>query len=168
MAERTILMTIIEADAGFTGRIALDGETLGAERALPPEHATAIRGMAEALGAVLHDIWFAPLWTLLAQRLGTGGERILTVASDCPAILNLPWELWRPQGGDCVGTDPAPLFLDRSCAESPRRGAAAGAAPRPLHGLRADRPTNPGLRARGGDAAARADPGTERDSGRER
>ncbi|MEA2757062.1 MAG: hypothetical protein QOJ54_3351 [Aliidongia sp.] len=127
VAERTILMTIIEADAGFTGWIALDGEILGVERALPPEHATAIRdmaadyarlfepdsqpqfaqGAAEALGAVLHDIWFAPLWTLLAQRLGTGGERILTVASECPAILNLPWELWRPPGSDCVGADPA-------------------------------------------------------------
>jgi len=28
------------------------------------------------------------------------------IASEVPEVLNLPWELLRPPGGDAVGTDP--------------------------------------------------------------
>src|SRR4051794_27099840 len=58
-----------------------------------------------ALGAQLFELWLAPCWDKLAPQLKLGDQRLLVVGSDRPAVLNLPWELLRPAGGEAIGAD---------------------------------------------------------------
>jgi hypothetical protein len=58
-----------------------------------------------AIGAQLFELWLTPSWQKLSARLGLGDQRILVIASDRASVLNLPWELLRPAGGEAIGAD---------------------------------------------------------------
>jgi hypothetical protein len=59
-----------------------------------------------ALGARLFDLWLASSWEKIRAAVPSGSTSFLTIASDASEILNLPWELLRPPGGDFLGLDP--------------------------------------------------------------
>jgi tetratricopeptide (TPR) repeat protein len=127
--DRTIALSISEigsdAAAVFTLDLRLDGTLLASKQALTVEQSRVVREMAwqygllfeqrrtpqlarevlEALGVQLFELWLAAAWDELARRLGPGERRVLMVASAVPTVLNLPWELLRPAGGECVGSD---------------------------------------------------------------
>ncbi|MBV9279851.1 MAG: CHAT domain-containing protein, partial [Chloroflexi bacterium] len=59
----------------------------------------------QALGSTLFDLWLAPVWDRVQAAIRSGSSRSLVVASDCPTILNLPWELLRLPDGTVLGFD---------------------------------------------------------------
>jgi len=63
-------------------------------------------GTEAALGAQLFALFLASSWEKIMAALPSGSTRFLTIASDASDILNLPWELLRPPGGDFLGLDP--------------------------------------------------------------
>jgi hypothetical protein len=73
------------------------------EQACRPEKDAASQA---ALGAQLFELWLAPSWEKIRAAVPSGSIRFLTIASDAPEILNLPWELLHPPGGDFLGLDP--------------------------------------------------------------
>ena len=68
-------------------------------------------GAEAALGAQLFGFFLASSWEKIRAALPSGRTRFLTIASDNPEILNLPWELLRPPESDFLGLDP--LFAIR-------------------------------------------------------
>ena len=89
-------------------------------------------GTEAALGAQLFAFFLASSWERISASLPSGSTRFLTIASDAPEILNLPWELLRPPGGDFLGLDP--LFAIRRLPHPEGQLAAAPKElrPRPL------------------------------------
>jgi len=63
-------------------------------------------GAEAALGARLFSLFLASSWEKIRSAVPSGSTRFLTIASDAPEILNLPWELLRSPGGDFLGLDP--------------------------------------------------------------
>ena len=59
-----------------------------------------------AMGRVLFDTWFAPLWNALGPRVQSGQHRLL-IQSAAPAVLNLPWELVELSDGLPLACDAA-------------------------------------------------------------
>src|SRR5438105_1458374 len=59
----------------------------------------------KTIGAELFDIWLARVWDKVRELCPPGSGRLLAVASDVADVLNLPWELLRPAGGEFVGVD---------------------------------------------------------------
>src|SRR4051794_4048403 len=59
----------------------------------------------KSLGAELFDLWLAHVWNKVKEKCPPGSGRLLAVASDVADVLNLPWELLRPVGGDFIGVD---------------------------------------------------------------
>ena len=58
-----------------------------------------------ALGTRLFSLWLASSWDkILAAR--PSGSSLLVIASESPEILNLPWELALPPGGELLEIDP--------------------------------------------------------------
>lgn len=84
------------------------------------------------LGGQLFEIWLASAWSTIAVRLQPGMRRVLVIASEVPEILNLPWELISPAGGNFIGLDPK--FTVRRLPKGDSLLAAANASlpPRPL------------------------------------
>ena len=68
-------------------------------------------GAEAALGAQLFGFFLASSWEKIRAALPSGRTRFLTIASDNPEILNLPWEMLLPPEGDFLGLDP--LFAIR-------------------------------------------------------
>ena len=58
-----------------------------------------------ALGARLFSLWLASSWDKILAGLPSGSSRLLVIASEAPEILNLPWELALPPGGEFLGID---------------------------------------------------------------
>src|SRR5262249_50278684 len=56
-------------------------------------------------GAELFRLWLSSAWEKVAARIPAGSHRTLVIASDLADVLNLPWELLRPPGGDFLGFD---------------------------------------------------------------
>ncbi len=63
-------------------------------------------GAEAALGAQLFALFLASSWEKISAAVPSGSTRFLTIASDAPEILNLPWELLRPPEGEFLGLDP--------------------------------------------------------------
>ena len=63
-------------------------------------------GAEAALGAQLFALFLASSWEKIRSAVPSGSNCFLTIASDATEILNLPWELLHPPGGDLLGLDP--------------------------------------------------------------
>jgi hypothetical protein len=72
-----------------------------------------------ALGDQLFAFFLATSWEKISAALPSGSTRFLAIASDAPEILNLPWELLRPPGGEFLGLDP--LFAIRRLPGSEKK-----------------------------------------------
>jgi hypothetical protein len=108
----------------FTYHLRLNGTVVASNQALTPAQSKAVRDLSQqygqlfeqrrlpqltretlaGIGAQLFDFWLAPTWPTLSSKLGLG-PRTLVVASASAAVLNLPWELLRPNGGEAIGAD---------------------------------------------------------------
>ena len=128
--ERTITLSIREAgtppERSFLFQVLVDDEAVATNQSLSPEQARAVREFSrqynslfeppfkgqvaadnlQALGAQLFDVWLGHVWDKVAAKVPVGAQRMLVIASDVPDVLNLPWELLRPAGGDFIGFDP--------------------------------------------------------------
>ena len=89
-------------------------------------------GAEAALGAQLFALFLASSWEKICSAVPSGSTRFLTIASDAPEILNLPWELLCPPGGEFLGLDP--LFAIRRLPGSEKKLESFGGElrPRPL------------------------------------
>jgi hypothetical protein len=129
MAERTLRLSINETGAGaaavFTFHVFLDDTPVASNQSLSSAQSHTVRELAwqygqlfeqrslpqlareqlQTLGAQLFDLWLAHSWDKLSGKLRPGDQRVLLVASERPEVLNLPWELLRPAGGECIGAD---------------------------------------------------------------
>jgi hypothetical protein len=76
-------------------------------------------GAEAALGAQLFALFLASSWEKICSAVPSGSTRFLTIASDAPEILNLPWELLCPPGGEFLGLDP--LFAIRRLPGSEKK-----------------------------------------------
>ena len=65
-----------------------------------------------ALGERLFSLWLASSWDKILAATSSGSSSLLVVASESPEILNLPWELLLPPGGEFLGVDPR-FFISR-------------------------------------------------------
>jgi hypothetical protein len=63
------------------------------------------RAALEALGDELFALWLAPAWDKLSAKMALGEQRILVIGSDRASVLNLPWELLWPPGGEAIGAN---------------------------------------------------------------
>ena len=57
------------------------------------------------IGTELFRLWLAPQWEKLAKALRPGEPRMLVIASGLSSMLNLPWELLKPPGGEAIGAN---------------------------------------------------------------
>src|SRR5215472_4190361 len=129
MADRVIQLAVSESGSGsgavFSFHLHLDGDVAASNQGLTVPQSQAVRELSTrygslfeqhrlpqlareeqaAIGAQLFELWLAPTWQKLSVKLALGDQRILVIASDRASVLNLPWELLRPAGGEAVGAD---------------------------------------------------------------
>lgn len=124
---RTITLAIRESGDRFASHLYLDGELVATNRTLSPETTQAQRELSEdhlswfeqpriplveeetlrAIGEQLFETWLVDDWTDVRDELSPTDRRRFVVASDVPAVLNLPWSLLRLPGEDePIGLDP--------------------------------------------------------------
>jgi tetratricopeptide (TPR) repeat protein len=128
--ESTVTLSIRETGTppqrGFLYQVLVDGEVIASNQSLSPEQAKAVCDFSrrygelfehphqspqiaadnlKALGTQLFDVWLAPVWDKVKDKVPSGARRLLVIASDVPDVLNLPWELLRPTDGDFIGLD---------------------------------------------------------------
>ena len=119
--------------------ISLDGHPLLTNQSLSPQDSETVRqlsrsfgflfeqscrpemdaGAEAALGAQLFALFLASSWERISASLPSGSTRFLTIASDAPEILNLPWEMLCPPGGEFLGLNP--LFAIRRLPGSEKK-----------------------------------------------
>jgi esterase/lipase superfamily enzyme len=129
MAERLIWITVEETGSGpgavFSFHVRLDGEVVAANQPLTPAQSRAVHELSRqygqlfeqhgtpqlarealtAIGTQLFDLFLAPVYPRLSQKLKLGDQRVLVIGSDRAVVLNVPWELLRPPGGEAIGAD---------------------------------------------------------------
>ena len=129
MPVRVINLSVLESGAGmaaaYSYHLRLDAAVLASNQTLDTAQSRAVRelshqygelfeqqwvpqlaqGALAAIGSELFDLWLGPLWAQLSAQLKPVDQRVLVIASDRPAVLNLPWELLRPPGGEAIGAD---------------------------------------------------------------
>src|ERR1044072_7074503 len=71
------------------------------QRYAPPLASDALK----SVGAELFNLWLARVWDKIKEKCPPGSARLLAVASGVADVLNLPWELLRPAGGEFIGLD---------------------------------------------------------------
>jgi CHAT domain-containing protein len=87
--------------------LARDFEKLFESDALGQSHRPLVEPpVLRAMGRVLFDTWFAPVWDTLGPRVRSGQHRLLIQSAE-PAALNLPWELVELGDGLPLGCDAA-------------------------------------------------------------
>ena len=128
--ESVITLTIRETGTAtqhlFMYDVEVDGDVIARNQQLSPATSQAVREVSrrystlfeqdsvphlttdnlQALGVELFQMWLAPVWPEVAARVPPRTLRLLVIASDVADVLNLPWELLRPAGGDFIGFDP--------------------------------------------------------------
>ncbi|MBF0369834.1 MAG: tetratricopeptide repeat protein [Magnetococcales bacterium] len=82
----------------------VDGYRLLFKKVAPEEMVT---NTLFSAGTELFHLWLAPEWSSLAEKFPAGTPLFLTIASEAPEILNLPWEIMRPPEGQPLGLDSA-------------------------------------------------------------
>ena len=92
-------------------------------------------GADATMGSQLFALFLASSWEKTRAAVPSGSTRFLTIASDSPEILNLPWELLRSPGGEFLGLDP--LFAIRRLPGSDKKleSFSGELRPRPLRRL---------------------------------
>ena len=129
MSDRVIGLSVTESGCGpgavFSFHVRLDDEVVASNQGLTAPQSQAVRELSwrygqlfeqrrmpqlareelAAIGAQLFEFWLAASWQKLSAKLGLGDQRILVIGSDRASVLNLPWELLRPGGGEAIGTD---------------------------------------------------------------
>src|SRR5712692_5927463 len=128
--ESTILLSIGQTQEEapvFVSHLLLDGQVVVSNRSLSTQESRGVQDFSRrynamfeqqnrqprigadnlrALGAELFTLWLAPAWTEVVAKVQVGAQRTLVIASDVPAVLNLPWELLHPPDSDFLGFDP--------------------------------------------------------------
>ncbi len=61
--------------------------------------------LLHSVGVELFHLWLAPFWSAIEAGLRGRPPLVLTVVSDVPEILNLPWELLHCPDGPLLGLD---------------------------------------------------------------
>ena len=126
----TITLSIKESGAPpnttYLFHISLDGHPILTNQSLSPQDSETVRqisrrysslfeqscrpemdaGAEAALGAQLFALFLASSWEKIRAAVPSGSTRFLTIASDAPEILNLPWEMMLRPSGDLLGTYP--------------------------------------------------------------
>jgi tetratricopeptide (TPR) repeat protein len=125
----TITLAIKESAYGdsFSFHLYVDAEPVATNRTLSPKATQAQRELSEdylswfeqhklplveehrltALGEQLFETWLAAAWEDIKDELLPTARRRFVVASDVPAVLNLPWSLLRlPGEEEPIGVDP--------------------------------------------------------------
>ncbi|MBV9790132.1 MAG: tetratricopeptide repeat protein [Chloroflexi bacterium] len=153
-----VILTIREINAPqplFTVHVLLNDDVLASNRGLTISQSRTVRELSQqfsalfeqravpklaqaaqqSLGDTLFAIWLADVWPTLHQRLHPNAPWQLVIASDVPAILNLPWELLRLPPGIFIGSHPLLRIRrfpqpEHALPERPR-----ALPPRPLHVL---------------------------------
>jgi hypothetical protein len=128
-AERLIVLSVSEVRGGagpeFLFHVRLDGSVVAANCTLSAVQTEAVRDVArqyttlfeqetlpqlakdriKELGCQLFDLWLGSVWQRIAAKLRPGDRQVLVIATEVADVLNLPWELLGPAGGECVGAD---------------------------------------------------------------
>ena len=126
----TITLSINESgdrsNSFYLFQVFLDGEPLTSNQSLSLSDSAAVREISREfgslfeqggcrpkndasaqreLGARLFEQWLAASWEKIQEATPSGSIRLLVIASEAPEILNLPWELLLPHGGEYLGID---------------------------------------------------------------
>jgi len=125
----TITLAIKESAGGdtWTSHLYVDETPIATNRTLSPDATQAQRELSEkylswfeqpqlplveeqaltVIGTRLFETWLADDWAAVEDALSPTDHRRIVVASDVPAVLNLPWSLLRLPGEDePLGLDP--------------------------------------------------------------
>jgi hypothetical protein len=129
MPDRIISISISESGQGpaatFGFHLRLDDDVFASNQALTVTQSQTLRELSRhygqmfeqhrlpqmtstelaAIGGQLFEFWLAPFWPRLSPRLGLSDQRVLAISSDQASVLNLPWELLRPDGREAIGAD---------------------------------------------------------------
>lgn len=126
---RTVTLVVKDANGGdaWGEHLYVDGDPVATNRTLGSDEVQAQRDLADeylswfetrglpirekdtlaAIGEQLFETWLADDWDDLESALMPPGRSRFVVASDVPAVLNLPWSLLRLPGRDePLGLDP--------------------------------------------------------------
>jgi hypothetical protein len=129
MPDRTLALEIAESGSGagaaFTFHLRLDEDVIASNQDLTIEQSRSVRELSRqygqlfeqrrmpqmtretlsGIGAGLFQLWLEPHWAKITPKLKLADQRMLVITSALPSVLNLPWELLRPTGGDAIGAD---------------------------------------------------------------
>jgi hypothetical protein len=129
MADHMLELLVRESGSGalavFTSHVRLDGVMISSNQDLSIEQTRSVRELSRqygqlfeqhrmpqlarealtAIGTQLFELWLAPHWARLATQLPPREPRTLVIGSDLSSVLNLPWELLRPAGGEALGAN---------------------------------------------------------------
>jgi hypothetical protein len=158
----TIPISEIGTPPQYHFHIEVNGKVVASNQTLPSADAEAVRNISNqynelfedrcipqlstetqaTLGRDLFNLWLAPNWNKIKPLVPAGSRRILVIASQVPAVLNLPWELLLPPEGEFLGINP--LFSIRRLPRADKLAVFKGdLRPRPLRVLfMACAPTN--------------------------
>ncbi|MEO5330706.1 MAG: DUF2797 domain-containing protein [Magnetococcus sp. YQC-5] len=112
--------------SGFTARLTLENQFNGPIRTIEEHHLGLIRHVIDAcrqllkspgtpdmasdaltsVGIELFDLWLAPDWEAVQQRLHPGKPVVLVISSDVPEFMHFPWEALCLPDGVIMGIDP--------------------------------------------------------------
>lgn len=123
----TITLAMKESGDTLSSHLYVDEEPVATNQALSPTATKAQRELSDdylslfeqpqiplveeealrTMGTQLFKTWLADDWKDVEEVLAPTGRRRFVVASDVPAVLNLPWSLLRlPEADEPVGLDP--------------------------------------------------------------
>jgi len=161
MDRRDCIITLTVRETGpvdrrvFLSSIHVDGEAVAGDQGLSEDATAAVRALANrysalfeqpfmpeasgddiaSIGDALFGFWFARAWETIETRVPSGARHLLTIASDVADVLNLPWELLRPSGGEPIGVDARFSVRRQPWADRPPEVFTGPLPPRPLRVL---------------------------------
>jgi len=158
-ADSTIVLSIDETEAEpkgvFRYHVLVDGKAVATNQTLTEARSRAMRDFSrrytelfeshrlpqlanealQSLGGELFAAWLADAWEGVIAALRPGARRRLVIASEVPAVLNLPWELLRLPDGGFVGLSPRFSVRRQPWSGAPRPAGEGPLPPLPLRVL---------------------------------